>query len=267
MTRYHYIAGALAFVTSALLPLSSSAGDFQGFIVGGVPAQNIDELPWQVALLDGGSTAPRQFCGGSIIAPRWVLTAAHCVEGRTPQSVDVLAGTVFKGSGGMRVDVAALFIHPNWGQTPTKYDFDSALIRLKEPLAVGSPIDLATSTTPLPVDFPVRVSGWGATSEGGPSSHQLLFVDVPVVSNETCNGTASYGGAISENMICLGKAQGGQDSCQGDSGGPAALIGSSNTLVGIVSWGWGCARPSYYGVYTRVSAVKAWVDATLAANP
>jgi len=256
--------GALATLV-AIVPASASG--FQGFIVGGVPVQDIKEVPWQVALLQGASTVPRQFCGGSIIAPGWVLTAAHCVENLTPPDVDVLAGTVFKGTGGVRVDAAALFVHPKWGQTSVELDFDAALIKLKESLTVGAPIALASSTTVIPEGFGVRVSGWGATSEGGPSSPQLLRVDVPVVTNEVCNAPASYDGAISDSMICLGKAEGGQDSCQGDSGGPAAMIGSENVLVGVVSWGWGCARPDLYGVYTRVSTVKDWVDATVAANP
>ncbi|TIU90217.1 MAG: trypsin-like serine protease, partial [Mesorhizobium sp.] len=76
----------------------------------------------------------------------------------------------------------------------------------------------------------------------------------------------SYGGAITENMLCLGEKTGGKDSCQGDSGGPAVLMLEPPQLVGIVSWGEGCARPDLYGVYTRVSAVKDWVEATIAAN-
>jgi len=255
---------AVAILAASFTP--AVAGDFQGFIIGGVPVTDIKELPWQVALLRGTSTAPFQFCGGSIVAPQWILTAAHCAEGLSPQQVDVLAGTVFKTSGGVRVDSTALFIHPKWGQTGTDYDFDAALIKLEEPLAVGSAIELASSATEPPVDFQTRVSGWGATSEGGPSSNQLLFVDVPVVSNETCNAPSSYNGIVSQNMICLGKVAGGQDSCQGDSGGPAVMMGETKKLVGIVSWGWGCARPNYFGVYTRVSSVKDWVDATIAAN-
>jgi trypsin len=261
------VAVIVAGATTVQWPALAEVNDFEGFIVGGVPVESIDELPWQVALLNGTSTDPRQFCGGSIIQAQWILTAAHCVEGLTPENVDVLAGTVTKFSGGMRVDARALFIHPNWGKTPYQYDFDAALIKLKEPLTVGAPVALASTTTTIPSGFTVRVSGWGATSEGGSSSAHLLRVDVPEVSNETCNGPQSYNGAISENMICLGLAEGGKDSCQGDSGGPAVLLGSSNSLVGIVSWGWGCAQENYYGVYTRVSTVKDWVDATLAANP
>jgi secreted trypsin-like serine protease len=259
-------------IASLLLALAIQApahaeNALKPFIVGGVPVKDISELPWQVALLDGASTMPRQFCGGSIVASQWILTAAHCVEGRTPDKIDVLAGTIHKYAGGQRSDSVAIFVHPKWGQTELEYDFDAALIKLPKALTVGAAIALATPETELPVDFLIRVSGWGATSEGGPSSPELLMVDVPVVSNETCNLPTSYGGAVSENMICLGKAAGGADSCQGDSGGPAARIGDKIVLAGIVSWGWGCAQPNLYGVYTRVSSVADWVKATMAANP
>jgi trypsin len=259
-------------IASLLLALAIQApahaeNALKPFIVGGVPVKDISELPWQVALLDGASTMPRQFCGGSIVASQWILTAAHCVEGRTPDKIDVLAGTIHKYAGGERSDSTAIFIHPKWGQTALRYDFDAALIKLPKPLTVGKAIELATAATPLPVDFPIRVSGWGATSEGGPSSSDLLMVDVPVVSNKTCNLPLSYGGKVSENMLCLGKAEGGVDSCQGDSGGPAAIVGDKKVLAGIVSWGWGCAVKDKYGVYTRVSSVADWVTATMAANP
>ena len=104
----------------------------------------------------------------------------------------------------------------------------------------------------------VTVAGWGATSEGGASSSTLRYVDVPVVSRATCQ--AQYGtSSITNNMICAAETAGGQDSCQGDSGGPLVPTGSK-TLVGVVSFGNGCARRGYAGVYTRVSTQLSFIN-------
>jgi hypothetical protein len=105
------------------------------------------------------------------------------------------------------------------------------------------------------------VTGWGATAEGGAGSNALLEVAVPLVSNATCNSPSSYNGAVTENMLCAGLPAGGKDSCQGDSGGPLIVPNGGGWLqAGVVSWGYGCARPDWYGVYARVSRFKGWID-------
>jgi trypsin len=106
----------------------------------------------------------------------------------------------------------------------------------------------------------VVVTGWGRTSEGGSSSTTLRQVTVQIINQSTCNSAYSAHGGVSSNMICAGVPGGGRDACQGDSGGPL-ITTNPRSLVGIVSWGVGCARPQFPGVYARVSSVCNWIIA------
>lgn len=235
-------------------------------IVGGalaVPGQD----PWQVALVAAERTDKNiVFCGGSLVAQNWVLTAAHCLDGGTvPSQVDVVSGTIDLDRGGRRVRVAQIFVHTGW-DTQTNNN-DVALLRLME-TAPGMPIALVTAATEFQVIPPrthVRVTGWGRTQQGGQTVRQLRTVDVPVVSRDDCNDRVSYNGAITANMICAGWQHGGADSCQGDSGGPlTAPTGARRLLVGVVSWGHGCAQPNKYGVYTRLAQYADWTEQCMA---
>jgi secreted trypsin-like serine protease len=234
-------------------------------IVGG-QAVSIVSHPWQVALLAASipNSEHAQFCGGSMVAARWVVTAAHCVDGGTsPAQVDVLSGTSSLPCGN-RVKVKSIAVHPSWNTQ--SHDFDIAVLELQKDLD-GLPIvgvTAADETSHLGPGSQVTVSGWGALAFGNPGgTTQLQAVTVPFVSRDTCNRPVSYSGKVTENMICAGRAQGGQDSCQGDSGGPATtIVGSERRLAGVVSWGEGCGFPQKYGVYTRVSRFGDWVRET-----
>jgi secreted trypsin-like serine protease len=228
----------------------------------------IDNNPWQIAMVRSAVPEPTrsQFCGGSIIRNNWILTAAHCVKNSIVREdaarVDVIAGTSQYAIGGERLKVAAIHTHPKYN--PTTMDNDFALLRLQTPMTKGKVIAVADGKTDLKDDTKMCVSGWGATSEGGPGALDLLGAEIPVVATSVCNKPESYNGEVLPSMFCAGRKEGGVDSCQGDSGGPAsATIDGRTTLVGVVSWGEGCARRLKFGIYSRISTAAEWIATTI----
>lgn len=265
-SRVEAVRNATPEALTAFVELTTALRDRPGKIVGG-HLTSIQDNPWQVALVRAVVAEPvrSQFCGGSIIQNEWVLTAAHCVRNSTvredPKRVDIVVGTSQYAIGGERIKAAAIHTHPQYNQTTMDNDF--ALIRLEKPMTKGQTIQLADANTQLTDGLLACVSGWGATSEGGPGAIDLLGAQVPVVATNVCNQPASYNGDITAAMFCAGKEQGGVDSCQGDSGGPiSASVGGRTTLIGVVSWGEGCARRLKYGVYARVPVAADWIATT-----
>jgi trypsin len=232
-------------------------------IVGGAKT-DIKQHPWQVAL-NVGMNGQEYLCGGSIIAQRWVVTAAHCFgKAIAPGHVRAKAGVTDYITTGVWLDVERVIVHEAYDAKTQQNDI--ALIKLKSSPA-GRVIALAASSLDVPVNQPLEVTGWGATTEGGSASHSLLKAIVPRADTEACNTANAYAGRIKEGMMCAGFRDGGVDSCQGDSGGPLVWrTPDGPVLVGIVSWGDGCARKLRYGVYTRVSAYRDWIDRTLVAG-
>jgi hypothetical protein len=187
---------------------------------------------------------------------------------KDPKNLDVIAGTLNYKTGGTRSKVDKVFVHPKWGRSGTEFDYDGTLLKLSTSIAGVETLKPTAPDAALPPDgFRVRVSGWGATSEGGPVTDELRLADIPIISNADCNKPDSYGGRISTQMFCAGVQEGGLDSCQGDSGGPVMFDrNGSKELVGIVSWGDGCARKLKPGVYTRVSTISKWAADTMNGN-
>jgi len=164
--------------------------------------------------------------------------------------------------GTQKFQVERIIMHPYYSRRTI--DNDIALIKLGDPILLDGVI--VPACLPANNDYSFEgvlssAAGWGATEEGGQTSKQLLKVDVPIISNDDCNTKTSYNGKITENMLCAGYVEeGGKDSCQGDSGGPLVIPnGGRTTLVGVVSWGYGCARPRAPGVYTRVGRYPEWI--------
>ncbi|OGS12275.1 MAG: hypothetical protein A2234_08420 [Elusimicrobia bacterium RIFOXYA2_FULL_58_8] len=222
-------------------------------IVGGVEAVR-GEFPFIVSLQ---SNSYGHFCGGSLIKKNWVLTAAHCVEGGYLNSIVIGLHKLSLMEGTEKFTALQVVKNPNWNRNNMDYDF--ALIQL-DAASKFPPVSLNSKELTGKTDF--VTTGWGTTSEGGEISDTLLKVAVPMVLNKVCE--AAYPGQLTDRMLCAGYEAGGKDSCQGDSGGPLVMgSGSSRYLAGVVSWGEGCAQPKKYGVYSKVSAVLAWINSVV----
>jgi len=224
-------------------------------IVGGEDT-TIEQLPWQISMTNFGSHR----CGGSILSPTKVITAAHCVRGVRAEYVNVRAGSTFRTSGGVLAPIRRVIEHED-NNVPILFDHDVALMFLQSALIFGPGIQAIALP---PQGFVVahgtdaRTSGWGALQQGGSPPEILQVVTVPIVSNDICEDAYAQLNPITDGMICAGLLiEGGRDACQGDSGGPLVV---GEVLHGIVSWGYGCAVPGFPGVYARTAHYRNWID-------
>ncbi|XP_063763404.1 transmembrane protease serine 4a isoform X2 [Eleginops maclovinus] len=237
----------------------------QDRIVGGSDAL-IDDWPWQVSLQQGG----QHTCGGSLVSPRWVVTAAHCFTGSKKELSRwrVVSGQTYMGTlGGSYVDRIIL----NGNYDPARNDYDIAMMRLSSPISVAvnrKPVCLPPKAFRLPSQAPMAVTGWGYLEENGNVSPLLQKATIPLIDWLKCASPTMYGSSITQRMMCAGFLDGGVDACQGDSGGPLVYFTSSHWhLVGVVSWGVGCARERRPGVYTNVEEMLNWIHTVVEKNP
>ncbi len=227
-------------------------------IVGGIEA-SIGEFPFIVSLRGGYGG---HFCGGSLVKKDWVLTAAHCVRGGSLKQIAIGVHNQKDMKNAELITPKKIIAHPSYNSGTLDYDY--ALIQLSKPSSY-EPIEM--NNEEIEIDdkgmMMAVTAGWGATSEGSYSLPNLLQkVEVPLVTENACN--QSYDNKITSRMICAGYPEGGKDSCQGDSGGPLVMKDNQNrnVLIGVVSWGDGCARPNLYGVYAKVNEVQSWINQT-----
>jgi len=259
-----FICLIIFFNLNSLLFQSNQAFAREVRIINGTKAK-LAQWPWMVTIVSTGDEPieKKQFCGGSLIDPSWVLTAAHCTAGETIDTMEVILGMedLTQELTGEIIAIKEIIRHPDYDYNPENPIADIALLHLERP-AKQPIIQLADSySTLIQENNTATVMGWGKIdTKTGEYSDVLLKTSLPIVANEICN--QSYNGDVKETMFCAGFAQGGTDACVGDSGGP--LVINDPTVnqwkqIGIVSWGEGCAQPEFYGVYTRVPSYKAFI--------
>ncbi|KAF4026120.1 hypothetical protein G4228_018325 [Cervus hanglu yarkandensis] len=231
-------------------------------IVGGTDA-SWGEWPWQVSL-QVKLRAQSHLCGGSIIGRQWVLTAAHCFDGLLLSNIWRIYGGILNLSEITTEtsfsQVKEIIVHPNYKVSEGSHDI--AIIKLEAPLNftdLQKAICLPSKDDTKPVYTDCWITGWGFTEEKGKIQNTLQKANIPLISNEECQKSyRDY--KITKQMICAGYKEGGKDACKGDSGGPLVCQHEETWhLVGITSWGEGCARREQPGVYTKVAEYMDWI--------
>lgn len=222
-------------------------------IVGGSPT-TIEEVPWIVSIQRYGA----HHCGASIISITRLLTAAHCTIRVPTNGLIIRAGSTYYEFGGQHVQVLQVFNHPQYSESTLDNDISILWIQALKLDASVRQIRLPSQGQGLAVGVQAHVAGWGNICENCIHSPILRYIYVPILSQAECNKL--YGGLITTNMFCAGFLEGGRDTCQRDSGGPLVVDGIQ---YGVVSWGNGCARPMFPGVYANVSQYRNWINSVL----
>lgn len=191
----------------------------------------------------------RYRCGAAIINEKYAVSAAHCTIYQSIKEITLRSGSDNRNFG-IQTGVSEITNHPSYN--PRNYQNDVCVLKVITPFIYTTKVfrvNLPMTGQLLQEGAIAKVTGFGVQKESGISDDRLRVVAVPIVSQVNCREI--YKNMIFWNMICAGFVEGGRDSCQGDSGGPLAR---NNVLIGIVSWGYGCARPNYPGVYVRIGS-------------
>ncbi|XP_050720144.1 uncharacterized protein LOC127000445 isoform X2 [Eriocheir sinensis] len=230
--------------------------------------------PWMVAIYLRTKTGPKQSCGGAVLSEDVVLTAAHCVVKYPPSTYILKIGDFNveeEEEGQQEFRVSSIAIHPKFDKGPYLNN-DVALLRIKRKNGRGiqfgrnvQPLCLVPSRWTYPSLLNCTVAGWGSLGIALGYSKVLQSALLPILPQSTCQADHVYGPTrLTEGMYCAGYLEGGVDTCQGDSGGPmVCLVEGRHTVVGITSWGHGCARPNKPGVYTKLTHYLSWLYSNL----
>ncbi|XP_013113239.2 trypsin-like [Stomoxys calcitrans] len=240
-------------VSSSLADVSSN--DFYGRIVNGVDT-TIQDHPYQVSLQTNKGD---HFCGGSIISEDIVVTAAHCMQSHSVSEFKVRLGSTQYNTGGELVEVKSFKSHERYN--PKTMVNDVAVIKLARPVKESASIRYIKLADKTPATgTPAVVTGWGTTCFliCNTLPKTLKEVEVGIVDEKACASSEyKYGSQIQPSMVCAYGLV--KDACQGDSGGPLVAEGK---LVGVVSWGKGCALDGFPGVYADVATLRSWIEKT-----
>ncbi|KAF7284717.1 hypothetical protein GWI33_021726 [Rhynchophorus ferrugineus] len=245
-------------------------GDVHFRVVQGAVAKP-GEYPWQAALRIKNQGKSAHWCGAVVISSKWVLTAAHCLEGYPKGAYEVVAGeyNLDENEGTeQQAFIEEYYLHKNFREGH-KMGNDIALILLK---GTGfrlnqdiQPICLPDENSDYESDLNCTISGFGTIQTGKSAySHKLRAAWIPVQKLDVCKMAHIYGSAIAEGMFCAGDLDGGVDACDGDSGGPLACLDNGVfTLYGITSWGQRCGYANKPGVYVKVAHYKKWIESVM----
>jgi len=229
-------------------------------IVGGEQT-SIEAHPWQISL----RVHSQHICGGSLVAPNWVMTAAHCVSDmHSTSGVTILVGSTYSRSYSQSHvhSIARILVHADYQRTDGN---DIAMIKLTSAVDLSGRQARAVCLPEPGESFAGQTcvaSGWGYMQEDASTVNHLRHVALPIISNSLCR---YYMHGVSDNVICAGRTSGGIDTCQGDSGGPLVCKSSDGhwKQAGIVSTGVGCARRNRFGFYTAVESFNSWVKSVM----
>ena len=253
-----------------------NAGQRQ-YIVGGSLSEP-GQWPWHVSVRMNGT----QFCGGSILSPHLILTAAHCfddlITSKEAKDWSVTAGDYnFQETEEFEenIQVKKILLHPRFSfkliSTQSREYVvaknDVALLQLMRPINVHDKnkgtICLPNNKQILSPKSECTITGWGHDSFKGKQTDLLHQAKVPIVSPKDCNSVEAYNNTIHDGLLCAGNSMGGVDSCNYDSGGSLVCVHNGRWFAqGIASSGYECARPYAYGLYTRVAKIKHWIVKT-----
>lgn len=261
--------GRIQASTSTATSAAEALGTATPMLLGGTPVEQ-SEWPWQAALkistwrINGSWT-----CGGSVIAPNWILTAAHCivdtVDARystiSPSNIEVRTGSTHFEYGGQASGVKRIVKHPEFD--PITLDHDIALLELKGPVYVDPvrPVTWPRESSLACTGTLGSVTGWTPTDVCGHTDTLLSKVDATIVDPDTCR--SAYGAdTITDNMLCTSSAADSTQDCQSDDGSPLVVDNGRGgyAQAGIVSWGNGCDSPSSPTVYTRLANHVEWME-------
>lgn len=257
-------------------------------IVGGTETE-VNEYPWQAALMELDQTILRFKCGGNVISDQWVLTAAHCTSDKLRKDLRVLLGEhdiTDEEATTLEMDIAHIIIHPNYDKN-VDLDYDVSLLKLTRRIDFTAnshirPICLPSEFSTKDYDgYIATATGWGAVT-GTHDADKLQEVNLRVISNTKCSTKYSLLQSplfprvwqITNSMICAEAedGNGGKDTCNGDSGGPLVtkepgssgeVAGENYELIGVVSRGVVCGSKYFPGVYARVTEITTWIRETI----